>query len=590
MFQKAWSSGVPLLALPEKPWEELTVSHAALHMWEEHCVECAPPDCYTSCSLFEKRADLKCARFVHGIVERSDTSGVEGHGYEIHFRRWAKLETKLPEFPEPFPVRDVRRLAVRLNRMERLARYAADALAPVQTSRKIQGAQYAYHQMVFPRWASIDHREFFDGFFMEFFSPESASFTLEIAAEKGVVLRHKLKVTSGWNRSFIHREFWPPDLPGGALIRLVNNEDRKVSMVITALHLVRWEDAEKAALAFDVSVSEPSQSLPKIKCVVFDLDNTLWTGVIGDDGPEHVQIRKEAVDFIHALDERGIICAVASKNEFDIAWKKIDAIGLSEHLLFPQIHWGPKSESVLSIAQSMNVHLNTLAFVDDNPFERREVKTRHPMVRVYPETGLMALLEEEGFKVPITPQAQKRRLSYLAESKRVHSRSASAQSVDQFLRSCNMKLSFLDPRQHVDRCLEMIDRTNQFNISGQRYSEDEFRDMLESDSHFCWSIRDDYGDYGIVGYLRATNDAGHWLITDFVMSCRVAQKRVEEALFHSLRSRLPTPVNTIALRLVETQRNQAIIQKLQELGDKLESGDVLLHECLPGSDVIDVLN
>ena len=589
MFQIAWSSGVQRLTLPEKPWEELAVSYAALHMWEEHCVECAPPDCYASCSLFQQRADLKCARFAHGIVARPDASGVEGQGYEIHFRRWAKLETKLPEFPKPYLLQDVRRQAAKLNRMEQVARRAADVLAPVQKSRKIQGVQYALHQSLFPRWASSEEREAFDGFFMEFYCPESADFTLEVAGSKGVVLRHKLNAVVGWNRSFIHRELWPRELPGGALVRLVNNEDCTVSMVITALHLVRWKDAKKVALAFDVPFDASSQTLPKIKCVVFDLDNTLWEGVIGDDGPEHVKVRQEALDFIHALDDRGIICAVASKNEFDIAWEKIEALGLSEHLLFPQIHWGPKSESVSSIADNMNVHLNTLAFIDDNPFERREVSARHSMVRVYPETDLMALLNEEGFQVSVTAQAKKRRLSYLAESKRVHSKGASAQSVDEFLRSCNMKLQFLDPEQHVDRCLEMIDRTNQFNISGQRYDEDEFRTMLRSDSHFCWSVHDDYGDYGIVGYLKATNDEGHWLITDFVMSCRVAQKRVEEALFQSLRHRLPDPVTSIALRLVRTQRNQAIFQKLQELGTENESGHVVLHDILEGADVIEVV-
>lgn len=141
------------------------MSCAALHMWEEHCVECAPPDCYASCSLFEKRADLKCARFAHGIVARPDVSGVEGQGYEIHFRRWAKLETKLPECPKSFSLEDVRRQATRLNRMEQVARLAADVLSPVQKSRKIQGAQYALHQTLFNRWATSEERESFDGFF-----------------------------------------------------------------------------------------------------------------------------------------------------------------------------------------------------------------------------------------------------------------------------------------------------------------------------------------------------------------------------------------------------------------------------------------
>ena len=588
MFQQAWTKSKPLISPPAKPWEDLEVEAVALHMWEEHCVECAPPDCYASCALFEKRLDLKCARFVSGIVRNEQTTGIEGAAYEIHFKRWAKLETKLPQHVALFSMAENRRLGARLNGMEQWARWGADLMASIDPKRKIQGAQYAYHQRLFPKWASAAVPAHLDGFFIELYAVEEADFTLEMVGNAGVLLRHSISMKPGWNRFFVDGEQWPRDLPGGALLRLVNNEDRVVSVVISAIHLVRWKDRQSAVKALAGIVDGNADGLPKLKCVVFDLDNTLWQGIIGDDGPEGVAVRQEVVDFIHQLDARGIICAVASKNEFDVAWQKIESMGLSEYLLFPQIHWGPKSESVKAIADAMNVSLDTFAFIDDNPFERQQVQSALPMVRVFDEQGVLSLLDLDDFDVPVTEQSGKRRLSYLAESKRTSSRVASGHDLDVFLRSCNMHMRLMAPKEHKDRCLEMLDRTNQFNISGKRYSAEEFDLLLEDGFHCCWAVKDDFGDYGIVGYLNANQLEGKWVIRNFVMSCRVAHKRIEEALFNALSGPLLAEGGGLFLELTRTSRNQAIISKLSELGVETADGLVRLNSKFPGAEVIKI--
>ncbi|MDB4787149.1 HAD-IIIC family phosphatase [Flavobacteriales bacterium] len=483
--------------------------------------------------------------------------------------------------------------------MEWVAKAVADILSPIDKYRKAQGAQYAWHQKVFPKWSGSEKAQQFDGFYLEVYSEQKASFTLELVMGSVTALRHALKLEPGWNRVFIDCEQWPR-LKGEGLLRLSSNMDMEVALLISALHLVRWRDRSQAVQDLadhpkHLDHMEPeevkNQALSKIKCVVFDLDNTLWKGVIGDDGADGVVVRQEALDFIHALDQRGIICAVASKNEAGIALEKIEAIGLSEFLLFPEINWGPKSQSIRRIAEAMNVSLDTFAFVDDNAFERREVQAGLPMVRVYPEHGLDQLLRLADFDVPVTEQAAKRRLSYLAESRRVRTRSSQGDGADAFLRSCNMKLSILSPAMHVDRCLEMIDRTNQFNISGQRYSKAEFERLLKSDLHWAWSVRDDYGDYGIVGYLRAEKEPGAWVIKDFVMSCRVAQKRIEEGLFSHFRAELSDGL-PVVLELIKTSRNDAIIGKLTEMGNATPVQEgcfrVQLNDHLDGSDVVTI--
>ena len=515
-------------------------------------------------------------------------TGLEGSGFEIEFRRWAKLEAKFPPHSRMYAPERVLSLGRRLNRMETAARALADMVRPIDAKRKIQGAQYAYHQRIQPGLTGAEVAEHFDGFYMEMYVQDNARFVLEVLGKEGVLLRHGMSMKRGWNRAFIDREQWPRSLPEGALVRLVNEEDHDVRVVITALHLVRWANRGDAAKALALPTSVPSD-LPKVKCVVFDLDNTLWKGVIGDDGPDGVHVRQEALDLIKELDRRGIICAVASKNEFDIAWKKIEDLGLAEHLLFPQIHWGPKSRSVEQIAEDMNVNPNTFAFIDDNPFERREVQASMPMVRVFPETGLMALLDRDEFDVPVTEQASKRRKSYLAESKRIRTREQSGADADHFLRSCHMRLRLLNPADHRDRCLEMLDRTNQFNISGRRYSREEFDVLLAQGYHCCWTVMDDYGDYGIVGYLHAEQREGNWVIVDFVMSCRVAQKRVEEALFTHLSNVLSDQGLPLKIQCVQTERNGPIINKLSTLGAIDENGWVVLNQNHPGSDVVEVI-
>jgi FkbH-like protein len=478
--------------------------------------------------------------------------------------------------------------------MENFARGAASIISRWDKRRRLQGAQYAYHQALFPKWSSSSSKQEFDGFYLEAYTDSKAQFTLELVGGDGVLLRQAVALASGWNRLFIDKEQWPRKVKGGGLLRLVNNMDQEIGVLISALHLVRWRDRNSVVgQLYEKTNSPPTEPLPQVKCVVFDLDNTLWEGVIGDDGPDGVKLRDDVVSFIHALDARGIICAVASKNEKQIALDKIKAIGLNDYLLFPQIHWGPKSQSIQTIADDMNVSLDTFFFIDDNPFERREVEGVLPMVRTHDERGLMALLDTEAFLVPITEQSSKRRMSYLAESKRVAERTSVNLDVDEFLLSCHMKMELLYPQEHIERCLEMIDRTNQFNISGKRYSRKEFESRLSEGEHWCWSVKDDFGDYGIVGYLGAVWEEGNLVIEDFVMSCRVAQKRVEECLFQYLRQHHIQSTGSVRLRVVDTQRNGAILNKLSELGDVVSDQgsirEISLHEALPGSGVIEVV-
>lgn len=127
-----------------------------------------------------------------------------------------------------------------------------------------------------------------------------------------------------------------------------------------------------------------------IKCLVWDLDNTLWQGILIEDGPQKVRVRTEVVDIIKEADERGILNSIASKNNHEEAMSVLRAYGLEEFFLYPQIRWQPKSKSLLEIARLLNIGVDSLALVDDQVFEREEVRS------VLPDAGARILTVERA--------------------------------------------------------------------------------------------------------------------------------------------------------------------------------------------------
>ena len=147
-----------------------------------------------------------------------------------------------------------------------------------------------------------------------------------------------------------------------------------------------------------------------IKCIVWDLDNTVWDGILLEN--EDVQLRPGILDTMGDLDARGILHSVASKNSHEHAWSAIERLGLSEFLLHPQISWSPKSLGIRKIAQQLNIGLDTFAFVDDNPFELDEVRLALPEVTCVHVDDLASALRGQRFAGSATADARNRRLLY----------------------------------------------------------------------------------------------------------------------------------------------------------------------------------
>jgi FkbH-like protein len=549
--------------------------------WGEYCVECAAPDCYSTCSIFVPRGDGRCVRLRYGIHPNANFAGLFGYGADVHFRRWAKLQSTL------------RYGAVTPDQAKRFARWdrlmlngvvnpGGWLLRPVGAGRKPNRA-YARWRQDASAWYSRGGRNG-DGeemLLVEAWSPNDFEFNLIVETEENEQIRCRLPLPMrpGHNLHRVPCSQLNVDLVvKDGKIRVFPENDQEVRLVFGWLDIVRRRSnvARPSAPALDSSTSAAAELRPaeKVKCVVWDLDHTLWDGVLLEDGPERVVPSQDALDLVRALDERGIIQSIASKNDHEAVWPLVERLSLADHFLYPAIHWGPKSESIQRIAEALNIGIDAIAFIDDSTFERGEVAEHLPQVRVYDAREVPRLLERSEFQVPITEASRLRRHSYLADAQRKRIEQQFSSNHVAFLSGCELVAQVFVPREprHIDRCLELIQRSNQLNLSTHRYERDDLLRLLDDPAVICLATtcRDRFGDYGLVGFssirMPSTVTAAPLMI-DFVLSCRVARKMLEQAWFAWLCGALrQRDFSSLCLRFVPSARNGVLRRVLDDIG------------------------
>jgi FkbH-like protein len=292
-----------------------------------------------------------------------------------------------------------------------------------------------------------------------------------------------------------------------------------------------------------------AQKTSSKKCVVLDCDNTIWGGIIGEDGMSGIELGsafpgaafQDFQKYLLALRRKGILLAVASKNnEEDVfeVFDKHDAMLLSrEHISVFQIHWQSKVDSLKRIAEALNIGLDSLVFVDDNPKEVAEVNERLPEVTtvLVPEEPayLPALLANSKlFDSPeLTTEDRSRAEMMRTEQERQRVREELSEQA--FLEALQLKISVFEvEEQHLSRVTQLVNKTNQFNLMTNRYSSEDVKSLVRDRDVLllAMEVSDQYGDYGLVGVasLRKSDDR-EWLINDFLMSCRVLGRGAETA-------------------------------------------------------------
>jgi FkbH-like protein len=326
------------------------------------------------------------------------------------------------------------------------------------------------------------------------------------------------------------------------------------------------------------------------KCLVLDLDNTLWGGVIGDDGMEGILVGQGSAlgeahlaiqHYAKSLRARGIILAVSSKNEDAVARQPFRdhpdmALSESDIAVF-QANWLDKPSNLEAIARTLNIGLDALVLLDDNPAERAQVRAALPMVAV-PElpsdpSWFAWYLSSAGYfeAVNFSPEDAARAGSYAADAARAEVQAASRDLGD-YLASLEMRLA-CTPFDALGRAriAQLINKSNQFNLTTRRYTEAEIA-ALGSDV-FTAQVRlsDRFGDLGMIGVLIARPVANKgepaWDLDTWLMSCRVLGRRVEEAMLaHVAGAAKAKGVRTLIGRYLPTPKNPMVAEHYSKLG------------------------
>jgi FkbH-like protein len=339
-------------------------------------------------------------------------------------------------------------------------------------------------------------------------------------------------------------------------ISLTPEADAGARVVVLAADFVKYETQPPT----DTKI-EP------IKCVVWDLDNTIWDGVLLEN--EHVQLRAGVLDTIRALDGRGILHSIASKNSHDHAWSTIERLGLREYLLYPQISWAPKSHGIRRIAQQLNVGLDTFAFVDDNEFELDEVRRALPEVTCIHVDRLADALRDRRFEGGSTADARNRRLLYKQAIARDEALQEFGADYSKFLADSQIVLELCEyGEEFFDRVNELVQRTNQLNFSGRKYKPHEVENLLRDPAVHKFVLRcsDRYGSYGTVGFAIVSWHGPTVDVQDFMLSCRVQGKFIEQAFLRHLIERHHPAAERLKVNFRRTDRNTPALNVLTTLG------------------------
>ncbi|MBU3998825.1 MAG: HAD-IIIC family phosphatase, partial [Gammaproteobacteria bacterium] len=286
------------------------------------------------------------------------------------------------------------------------------------------------------------------------------------------------------------------------------------------------------------------------KCLVVDLDNTLWGGVLGEDGIDGIQLGANYpgsafVEFQRAildLYRRGVILAVASKNnpaDVEAVFSNHRFMMIRKaHFSELQIHWNPKSDSIQTIAARLNIGLEHMVFVDDNPAECEQVRRELPMVTVIelpprPELYVQTLCSQGWFDTLGQSDEDRRRGQLYQQRAMAESARSASTSLEDYYRDLDMQLTLasVDSRSRT-RAAQLTQKTNQFNVTTVRYSEAELDARLGDPDHLLVTVGvlDRFGDNGIVGLMMARADASRLAIDTFLLSCRVIGRTVETAM------------------------------------------------------------
>ncbi len=334
------------------------------------------------------------------------------------------------------------------------------------------------------------------------------------------------------------------------------------------------------------------------KLLVVDLDNTMWGGVVGEVGWHDLKLgghdaTGEAFqDFqraLKALTRRGVLLAIASKNDEQVA---LEAIAKHPEMILRQndfsawrINWRDKAENVADLVAELNLGLDSVVFIDDHPVERARVREALPDVWVpeWPHDPMLYTSELMGLRcfdvARVTSEDLGRAEMYVQDRQRRQVRDA-AGSFEQWLASLETRVT-VEPFNdaNAERAVQLINKTNQMNLSTRRLSEQELRAWLSSPPHHLWTFRvvDRFGDSGLTGIASVKLDGEVASFVDFILSCRVMGRRIEETMLHvAVAYARQHGAREVRAKYLETKKNKPCLEFWQRSGFDAQEKDTFV--------------
>lgn len=356
---------------------------------------------------------------------------------------------------------------------------------------------------------------------------------------------------------------------------------------------------------------ERELELKRKKCLVLDLDNTLWGGILGEDGADGIKIGGDYPgkafyywqQALLELSKTGVILTICSKNnEQDVEelWKRNPFIVLrKEHFSAWRINWNDKASNIQELAKELNIGLDSMVFLDDNPAERLLVSQTLPMVAVpefpskpYELMPFFKHLVTTYFRVyTITDEDRQKTAQYKANAQRAAARSQFV-DMEAYLSSLDMRIDIISANEfNISRIAQMTQKTNQFNLTTHRYTESEINQLLvEKWKIFCISVSDRFGDNGITGTVFFKPMSGkQFEIETLLLSCRILGKGIEQAFLSFCLNLLKKEgVQKIHASYLPTAKNSQVSDFYDRMGftltdirNECKYYELPLHEAFP---------
>ena len=313
---------------------------------------------------------------------------------------------------------------------------------------------------------------------------------------------------------------------------------------------------------------------PGVKCLVWDLDDTLWAGRVGEDAAP--ELRPGVADALAALDGCGVLQSVASVNDHALAWAHLTRLGVADYFLAPEIHFGDKAESVARIADRLKTQPHEMAFIDDDPFQRARVSAAHPGLLVLDVTECRALPADLRFRPGVLTEEGRNRRHLVRTDLAREEDCARHESLEAFLAGCELRFTGRRATPaDTNRVGELAARTNRMNMADSRPGRDEIASRIADPAApvLIGQLRDRFGDYGTVAAAFIEVDATVARVDGLWISCRVGQRGVPAAFFTFLgRYAQACGAGTLAVEYRPTTTNRMAAFHLGQYGFRLGDG------------------